>query len=133
MTAQYPFTLNRTGSRRHRIALIDGPNMSSLGARSKQVYGTIRSLDDLKAFVTSAGLDIGVEVETFSSNHMGDILEYIHGSADRVDGYRSEEHTSELQSLMRLSYAVFCLKITKQKNHNQYLHKHQLTTIPYNI
>src|SRR3546814_619503 len=35
-------------------------------------------------------------------------------------GYRSEEHTSELQSLMRISYAVFCLKkkilLTKQKN-----------------
>src|SRR3546814_2290363 len=30
---------------------------------------------------------------------------------------RSEEHTSELQSLMRISYAVFCLK--KKKNHNQ--------------
>src|SRR3546814_2861641 len=29
--------------------------------------------------------------------------------ADRA-GYRSEEHTSELQSLMRISYAVFCLK-----------------------
>ena len=87
MTDKYPFTLNRTGSSRHRIALIDGPNMSSLGARSKQVYGTIRSLDDLKAFVTSAGSDIGVDVETFSSNHMGDILEFIHGSADRVDGY----------------------------------------------
>src|SRR3546814_4413820 len=29
---------------------------------------------------------------------------------DRVDVNRSEEHTSELQSLMRLSYAVFCLK-----------------------
>src|SRR3546814_3718933 len=29
---------------------------------------------------------------------------------------RSEEHTSELQSLMRISYAVFCLK--KKKNHN---------------
>src|SRR3546814_5147081 len=28
-------------------------------------------------------------------------------------GYRSEEHTSELQSLMRISYAVFCLKKTK--------------------
>src|SRR3546814_2958711 len=27
-----------------------------------------------------------------------------------VPGYRSEEHTSELQSLMRISYAVFCLK-----------------------
>src|SRR3546814_4470383 len=28
----------------------------------------------------------------------------------RAQGHRSEEHTSELQSLMRLSYAVFCLK-----------------------
>src|SRR3546814_7343009 len=30
--------------------------------------------------------------------------------------FRSEEHTSELQSLMRISYAVFCLK---KKNHNK--------------
>src|SRR3546814_1825693 len=35
---------------------------------------------------------------------------------------RSEEHTSELQSLMRISYAVFCLK----KNINQILHKQKL-------
>src|SRR3546814_2129676 len=32
-------------------------------------------------------------------------------------GVRSEEHTSELQSLMRISYAVFCLK---KKNNNHY-------------
>src|SRR3546814_10328289 len=36
-------------------------------------------------------------------------------------GWRSEEHTSELQSLMRISYAVFCLKkkknITDRKQH----------------
>src|SRR3546814_9185127 len=33
---------------------------------------------------------------------------------------RSEEHTSELQSLMRISYAVFCLKKKKNKyNHNK--------------
>src|SRR3546814_10006986 len=31
-----------------------------------------------------------------------------------VPGDRSEEHTSELQSLMRISYAVFCLKKTRQ-------------------
>src|SRR3546814_5016432 len=31
---------------------------------------------------------------------------------------RSEEHTSELQSLMRISYAVFCLKKKKHKIHN---------------
>src|SRR3546814_9443289 len=33
---------------------------------------------------------------------------------------RSEEHTSELQSLMRISYAVFCLKKKKQTNPIQY-------------
>src|SRR3546814_9772712 len=32
---------------------------------------------------------------------------------------RSEEHTSELQSLMRISYAVFCLKKKTQTNHLQ--------------
>src|SRR3546814_1188244 len=31
-------------------------------------------------------------------------------SANFIDPHRSEEHTSELQSLMRTSYAVFCLK-----------------------
>src|SRR3546814_8070378 len=31
---------------------------------------------------------------------------------------RSEEHTSELQSLMRISYAVFCLKKKKQQKNN---------------
>src|SRR3546814_8409527 len=33
---------------------------------------------------------------------------------------RSEEHTSELQSLMRISYAVFCLKKKTRKNNNQH-------------
>src|SRR3546814_4668352 len=38
-------------------------------------------------------------------------------------GLRSEEHTSELQSLMRISYAVFCLKKKKEK--------HETMTIEY--
>src|SRR3546814_5806802 len=36
---------------------------------------------------------------------------------DAFGSFRSEEHTSELQSLKRISYAVFCLK--KKKNHKQ--------------
>src|SRR3546814_1457772 len=34
--------------------------------------------------------------------------------------YRSEEHTSELQSLMRISYAVFCLKKKKKQTSDQH-------------
>src|SRR3546814_9722186 len=36
------------------------------------------------------------------------------GEGERDGGDRSEEHTSELQSLMRISYAVFCLKKKKK-------------------
>src|SRR3546814_3470230 len=43
-----------------------------------------------------------------------DSYEMRHGSFELV--FRSEEHTSELQSLMRISYAVFCLK-KKNKIH----------------
>src|SRR3546814_5487181 len=36
------------------------------------------------------------------------------GTGPRITALRSEEHTSELQSLMRISYAVFCLKKNNQ-------------------
>src|SRR3546814_551915 len=53
---------------------------------------------------------------------VGGLLSYrqagrAHGAADRR-ARRSEEHTSELQSLMRISYAVFCLK--KKNSPNSY-------------
>src|SRR3546814_5914157 len=43
--------------------------------------------------------------------HRGEFDAWLSASPD----HRSEEHTSELQSLMRISYAVFCLK--KKKKH----------------
>src|SRR3546814_10587084 len=47
------------------------------------------------------------------------------GEADHhvVDAPRSEEHTSELQSLMRISYAVFCLKKKIKKNSQRTINK----------
>src|SRR3546814_4606559 len=49
------------------------------------------------------------------------------GLAARNDGRqgRSEEHTSELQSLMRISYAVFCLKKKKKKTTKDTMHNEQ--------
>src|SRR3546814_4592196 len=40
-------------------------------------------------------------------------------SAAAIDHFRSEEHTSELQSLMRISYAVFCLQKKKPQQYTQ--------------
>src|SRR3546814_6492905 len=49
-------------------------------------------------------------------------------SATRTSPWRSEEHTSELQSLMRISYAVFCLKkkITHKSNNKTNQNKYQI-------
>src|SRR3546814_3055643 len=59
----------------------------------------------------------------------GGCLLHEHELADyRPSVKRSEEHTSELQSLMRISYAVFCLK--KKKNPNLY-NDNQNQSIPY--
>src|SRR3546814_4672633 len=48
-----------------------------------------------------------------------------------IEEYRSEEHTSELQSLMRISYAVFCLK--KKKKHQHPTKQIYLNVYHYNI
>src|SRR3546814_10607550 len=44
-----------------------------------------------------------------------------HISGQYFRDYRSEEHTSELQSLMRISYAVFCLKKKKTPYYEQHM------------
>src|SRR3546814_5483622 len=46
------------------------------------------------------------------------LVENEHRTRQAVRNIRSEEHTSELQSLMRISYAVFCLKKKKNNNHH---------------
>src|SRR3546814_2815871 len=61
--------------------------------------------------------------------HAGDI-HHVGDAAAGPDENRSAEHTSELQSLMRISYAVFCLKKTILKNKNTHVlpsitHEHQ--------
>src|SRR3546814_2892063 len=50
------------------------------------------------------------------------------GEINSLEG-RSEEHTSELQSLMRISYAVFCLKKKKYNNHQNTHAKHNIQLI----
>src|SRR3546814_3123261 len=48
------------------------------------------------------------------------------GTGESIWTKRSEEHTSELQSLMRISYAVFCLKKKNKKHHTtQHILLHQ--------
>src|SRR3546814_8100289 len=56
--------------------------------------------------------------------------EVLDGPEQALRGGRSEEHTSELQSLMRISYAVFCLKKKKQTDNEITSTDHERTQ-PY--
>src|SRR3546814_6362480 len=76
------------------------------------IYSWAETLLNLREFAKQ--FDNPAEIaDTFSmrgpSNFMGDAL----GGNYKL--FRSEEHTSELQSLMRISYAVFCLQKKKRQ------------------
>src|SRR3546814_3697721 len=89
---------------------------------------TVENSQSLFTASYDAGEEINIPVAHHDGNYFADAatLDRIEGEgrvafryADGVNGsargIRSEEHTSELQSLMRISYAVFCLKKKKPK------------------
>src|SRR3546814_3701705 len=57
------------------------------------------------------------------------LLPKVQPSGSEFGAVRSEEHTSELQSLMRIPYAVFCLKKKKKNQDYQQLAPHKLSTM----
>src|SRR3546814_5647211 len=69
---------------------------------------------DLQSLLTSAD-DAGRVPMCFLNRHVVEVMR-----SNLQAQTRSEEHTSELQSLMRISYAVFCLKKKKQNTISNY-------------
>src|SRR3546814_5506222 len=67
------------------------------------------SFEELDTYVEHDCVDFGMQDQRIPGEGV------VTGSGT-ING-RSEEHTSELQSLMRISYAVFCLKKTKKEQH----------------
>src|SRR3546814_10809720 len=88
-----------------------------VSAHRRQVAGpsAVRGAARRPAAVEAETLEIASGVAGVAGEH-GDVdAELADGALPLVvEGVRSEEHTSELQSLMRISYAVFCLKKTNK-------------------
>src|SRR3546814_6001488 len=79
----------------------------------RSVYGVVSSYvrdERLRQALSFHTLLVGGNPMTTSA-----IYALIHTIEKDGGVWRSEEHTSELQSLMRISYAVFCLKKNKKK------------------
>src|SRR3546814_9244848 len=100
--------------------LADGPTADEL-AQAKTMFraGFIRGVERIGGFGGKADVLAACETYTGEPDCYQDVLRDIQAATpeqvrDVAREWRSEEHTSELQSLMRTSYAVFCLKKKKQ-------------------
>src|SRR3546814_2952011 len=77
------------------------------GITLKYIFGLRRSSYD--RFTNQTTLDLPIQI----GHNWQDYGRTISHEVQALGNVRSEEHTSELQSLMRISYAVFCLKKKK--------------------
>ena len=68
-----------------KFLVINGPNLNLLGSREPDVYGE-DSYDALIGRIGAAAAGMHVEVETFQSNHEGEIIDRIQSARDGFDG-----------------------------------------------
>src|SRR3546814_5219980 len=92
--------------------------IAGYGLEHRAAEGTAGPLGRLLAALRSVEFDLCPELD-------GRLTVRLRFPADGLrPGVRSEEHTSELQSLMRTSYAVFCLKKKKHTDTTTHTDKH---------
>src|SRR3546814_5068897 len=86
-----------------------------MGNASADYYSSVRRPPENEFATSLVALDVTTGKPRWHFQAVKkDVWDYDFGAQAR-----SEEHTSELQSLMRISYAVFCLKNKKTRNHPQ--------------
>src|SRR3546814_4336817 len=87
-------------------------HLDAPAAGVEQDFADLRDMAGQHRGEAADGIDILLDLGQPRVDRLADVVEF--GARVRLPA-RSEEHTSELQSLMRISYAVFCLK-KKKKN-----------------
>src|SRR3546814_8647687 len=70
-----------------------------------------------RRIVTRAGINVVADMSAIGFDHVA-AQPHDHGKTTHELTHRPEEHTSELQSLMRISYSVFCVKKNITHTHN---------------
>lgn len=73
-----------TGAMSRRILLINGPNLNLLGTREPALYGST-TLDDVVSAAQKQAYQLGVQFESFQSNHEGGIVDRIQAARGNID------------------------------------------------
>src|SRR3546814_3248694 len=115
-----------------RYVFITGGVVSSLGKGiAAAALGALLQARGYKVRLRKLDPYLNVDPGTMSPTQHGEVYVTDDGAETDLDlgHYRSEEHTSELQSLMRNSYAVFCLKKKKINKYKTEVIKHGINII----
>jgi len=68
-----------------KILVIHGPNLNMLGSRQVAVYGD-KTLDEIDSLLQKRARELGVELETFQSNHEGALVDFIQEHSPEAAG-----------------------------------------------
>lgn len=68
-----------------RVLVLHGPNLNMLGTREPQTYGRT-TLAQINAMLAERARELGLELETFQSNHEGALIDRLHQAVGHVDG-----------------------------------------------
>ncbi|MGI6537385.1 MAG: type II 3-dehydroquinate dehydratase [Caldicoprobacterales bacterium] len=68
-----------------RLLIINGPNINKLGYREPDIYG-IQTYDTMIAKLTAYARKHGIQLDSFQSNHEGELIDCIHNAMGKYDG-----------------------------------------------
>src|SRR3546814_10610465 len=101
---------NQLSAEPRRVAEVQQSRIQQLEQSLERLAERQRRLDDERALLATDPEDVAIL-------ELGEQLAASELDLEALAAARSEEHTSELQSLRRISYAVFCLKTQKPKTY----------------
>ena len=123
---------------KHKIIVINGPNLNLLGEREKEKYGSI-SLVDIEKNCLEQAKNIDLEVSFFQSNIEGEIVNIIQESRKKYSGIiinaAGYTHTSVsiLDALSVLKIPIIELHITNIYNREEFRHKSLISKVASGI
>jgi 3-dehydroquinate dehydratase-2 len=68
-----------------RVLVVHGPNLNLLGARSPEIYGEM-TLAEIENTCRTWAAELGIRIETFQSNHEGELIDRLHEAIGEQDG-----------------------------------------------